>query len=309
MFGTRRRQSRILNVKVLALGLVVLAASACGENEIVHQLDEREANTILVVLDSKDISARKEKEEGRVITYKIVVSSKYASAARRILVDFDLPKSKSNRLADVFAESGMIPTQSEEKAKMLVGIQGEVEEKIRLIPGVLDVHAQVVIPAKDAVHDIKEDKPRPMASVVIVYQPIDGKIPYVAEDVKKAVAASVESMRADDVTILSYPNKPMSEMIAEAENLAAVGAGKASDGQAHSVGRLGPPTKKFVGVQIVDTRVNRTKFMTLLSVMGGMALFLLILAVVFLLGRIGLKKQLRKALAENTSYKKARGGE
>ncbi len=308
MFEARHRAFGIQTGRALSVVTLMLTLAACGENEIVHELDEREANAILVVLDSKDIDGRKEKEEGRVITWKIIVPAKYASEARRILVDFDLPKPKSNRLADVFAESGMIPTQSEEKAKMLIGIQGEVEQKLRLIPGVLDVHAQVVIPDKDAVHDIKEEKPHPMASVVLVYQPIEGKMPYLTEDVQKAVAASVEGMRPDDVTVLSYANQPLSELIAAGE-VSMAQKKNALNGAAAGAGIVGPPTKKFAGVQIVDTRANRTKFMTLIAGMGGLVVLLLIFTVVFLLGRIGIKKQLRKALAENSSYKKARGGE
>lgn len=306
MFGAARHQPMIF--RSLALALLVFSVSACGEDEIVHELSEREANAILVVLDSRDISARKEKEEGRVVTWKIVVPSKSGSDARKLLVDFDLPKPKSNRMADVFAEGGMIPTQSEEKAKMLVSIQGEVEQKLRLIPGVLDVHAQVVIPDKEAVRDIKKEPPGPMASVVIVYQPIDGKMPFLTEDVQKAVAASVEGMKYDDVTVLSYANKPLSELIAESGRSSSAG-NNANAGGNMAAGVVGPPTKKFAGVAIVDTRVNRTKFMTLMAVAGGLVVLLLILVVVFLLGRIGLKKQLRKALAENSSYRKARGGE
>ena len=104
-----------------------------------HDLSERDANEILVVLDTKGISARKEMAEGRVVTWKVIVPGSRASEARRILVDAELPKPKSLRLSDVFKESGMIPTASEEKAKMLMGIQGEIEQKLKLIPGVLDV--------------------------------------------------------------------------------------------------------------------------------------------------------------------------
>ena len=295
---------------LVALGLVSMlsfALVACGENEILHGLDEREANGILVVLDSKEIDARKEKEEGRVVAWKVVVPSKYAAEARSILVDFELPKRKSVRLAEVFAEGGMIPTASEEKAKMLVGIQGEIEQKLKLIPGVLDVHAQVVIPNKEAVRDVNTARPQATASVVVVYEPIGGKIPYAVEDIQKAVSASVEGMTPAMVTVLSYRNRPMSEIIAQ-HNQATMGTG--NDGvpaECPPAAAPATPIKKLIGVQIVDSKKNAYKLLTLLSVAGGLILLLLILTIIFLMGRVSLKKQLRKALAENLSYKKARG--
>ncbi|MFH1810891.1 MAG: hypothetical protein ABIJ09_19275 [Pseudomonadota bacterium] len=291
-------------VLVATLGLAMLA-SACGENEIVHGLDEREANAILVVLETKDIPARKDAEEGRVVTWKVTVPSKYAADARRTLVDYELPQPRSLRLSEVFAEGGMIPTQSEEKAKMLVGIQGEIEKKIKLIPGVLDVHAQIVIPDKEAVRDVNAARPQPMASVIIVYAPFDGKLPYNVEDIQKAVAASVEDMTPDRVTVLSYKQRPWSTLL-RAGGAADCPQPASGGGTAGAVAC--PPTKKIIGVELVSTKTNMTKFFSLLAVLGGLVVVLLILTMVFLLGRIGLKRQLRKALAENLSYKKARGG-
>lgn len=283
-------------VALAALALGALGLTACGENEIVHGLQEREANQILVVLESKEIPAKKVIEEGRVITWKVLVPSSAAHEARRILVDAELPQPKSTRLEDVFQETGMIPTQSEEKAKMLIGIQGEIEKKVKLIPGVLDVHAQIVIPDKEAVRDVNQAKPLPMASVVIVYEPVDGKMPYRTEDVQKAVAASVEELTPDRVTVLSYRNQPFSRRLAKG----ATEAGECPPG-------AGVKTKKMLGVQLVGGQKNMTKFMVLLSVAGGLIVLLLLLTIFFLLSRIGLKRQLSKALAENLAFKKARG--
>ena len=276
------------------LAVAALLLGACGVDEVVHGLSEREANQILVVLESKDVSARKEVEEGRTVTWKVLVPSNAGHEARRILVDAELPQPKSTRLQDVFAETGMIPTQSEEKAKMLIGIQGEIEKKVKLIPGVLDVHAQIVIPDRESVRDINQSKPLPMASVIIVYEPINNKIPYRTEDVQKAVAASVEDMTPERVTVLSYRNQPFSRRLLLTKDV---------DGEC-------PPSaaksKKVLGVQVVDGKKNMTKFMALLSVAGGLVLLLLLLTVFFLLSRIGLKRQLSKALAENLAFKKAR---
>jgi len=286
---------RTLGTTVL---FMALALTGCAWNPIVHDLTERDANEIMVVLDSKGIKSRKVVAEGRVVTWMIEVPESSATAARRILVDAELPKPKSLRLADVFKESGMIPTASEEKAKMLMGIQGEVEQKLKLIPGVLDVHCQVVIPDKEAIRDVNTTKPEPMASVVIVYDELKiGELPFRIDDIQKAVAASVEDLKPERVTVLPYKNRPISEILTK------IGArpGECPPGTATAAG-----SSKVLGISLTDSKGNLTKFYALVGGAGALAVLLFILFVATSIGRIGLKRQLAKALAENLAFKKAR---
>ncbi|MBN2359984.1 MAG: hypothetical protein JXR83_11070 [Deltaproteobacteria bacterium] len=278
--------------------VAALALGGCAKEEIMHDLSERDANEILVVLDTKGISARKEMAEGRVVTWKVIVPGSRASEARRILVDAELPKPKSLRLSDVFKESGMIPTASEEKAKMLMGIQGEIEQKLKLIPGVLDVHAQVVIPDKEAIRDVNAPKPDPMASVVIVYEETrPNELPFRIEDIQKAVAASVEDLKAERVTVLPYKNRSISERL----NKIAAKSGECPPAAGVPVG-----TVKVLGIQISDGKGNLTKFYALVGGAGALTVLLFVLFIFTSIGRIGVKRQLAKALAENLAFKKAR---
>lgn len=285
------------NLGMTAL-VVALALAGCAWNPIVHDLTERDANEIMVVLDSKGIKSRKVVAEGRVVTWLVEVPESSATTARRILVDAELPKPKSLRLADVFKESGMIPTASEEKAKMLMGIQGEVEQKIKLIPGVLDVHCQVVIPDKEAIRDVNQAKPEPLASVVIVYEPLVGdQLPFKIEDIQNAVAASVEDLKPARVTVLPYKNRPLADIINKVGGATAAGC---------------PPVTATAGavrvmtIQLTDGKGNVAKFYALVGGVGALAVLLFILFITTSIGRIGLKKQLAKALAENLAFKKAR---
>jgi len=284
-------------LRFCALAWIACAAllTGCAEDALVHQLDEREANAILVVLESRGIPARKLMEEGRVVTWQVLVPARYSDEARKILVDFELPKPKSTRLFEVFKESGMIPTQSEEKAKMLVGIQGEIEEKLKLIPGVVGVHAQVVIPDKEAIRDVNEVKPQPMASVILVYKLLDGKLPFKPTDVQQAVASSVEGLTPDRVTVLSYEHQPLSRLL------------EASRGPQAAAGAA-VPTREILGIKLVYDRHNITRFTIVMIGLGVLVALLLVFTIVFAAGRVSTRRQLRKALAENLAYRKARTG-
>ena len=278
--------------------VVALALTGCAWDPIVHGLTERDANKILVVLDTKGIKGKKVVAEGRVVTWMVLVPESSAPEARRLLVDAELPMPKSLRLQDVFKESGMIPTQSEEKAKMLMGIQGEVEQKLKLIPGVLDVHCQVVIPDKEAIRDVNQARPEPMASVVIVYEPITGnELPFRIEDVQKAVAASVEDLKPERVTVLPYKNRPISEIINKVLGPTPAGCPQ--------VAATASGTVKVLTIQLADSKGNLAKFYALVGGGGALAVLLFILFIAISVGRIGVKKQLAKALAENLAFKKA----
>ena len=58
--------------------------------------------------------------------FKIAVAPGDANDAWRILTDNHLPRHKDNGYAEVFATAGLIPTASEEKAKMMQAIEGEI---------------------------------------------------------------------------------------------------------------------------------------------------------------------------------------
>ena len=98
----------------MALALLISLVSACeGENELVQGLDEAEANEILVVLDAKQVPAKKVKLDGRVITFSITVPESDARTALRVLVANKLPRRRPTGLAEVYpaGSGGLIPTR------------------------------------------------------------------------------------------------------------------------------------------------------------------------------------------------------
>ena len=144
--------------KVSLLGLL-LTLQGCAKEEVVHALTEFEANEIVYVLESGGIKAAKEKEEGgRIVTYKVVVPGGEAHEARKMLVDNQLPRPKSMTLDKVYdpANKGLIPTATEEEAGYQMAVQGEIVQKLKSIPGVVEAHVTIVKPKKDMVRDMTE---------------------------------------------------------------------------------------------------------------------------------------------------------
>jgi len=203
---------RVAPLLFVAVVLASLTSACDSPKDIVHGLDEFEANEILVVLEAKGISGDKTREEGRVVAYTVIVPESDSRDAMRILVANKMPKRRPLGLAEVYPAGGggLIPTKSEEKAKFLMALQGEIERKLQRLPGIQSAHVSVVQPDKDIVRDLDTPPPAATASVAIVYNAFDdrGTSLISQDEVQKLVAASIEDLKPANVAVVMKPNQP-----------------------------------------------------------------------------------------------------
>jgi len=182
----------------------LLLSSACSVETIVHRLDEKEANSIVVLLDENGIVATKAAlDTGREVFYHIAVPANERLRAMRILESNNYPRRAIQGYAEVFSESGLIPTSAEEKAKNLRAIEGEIERQIRLVAGVLDVEVNVVIPEESPLRTAEDATSPPKASVAIKYLGGTQDVkPITVVSVQDIVAAAVEKLTPDHVAVM-----------------------------------------------------------------------------------------------------------
>jgi type III secretion protein J len=192
--------------------LLVSSAAACGANEIQHDLSERQANQILVLLEGAGIDAQKARDpKARESLYTVIVAAGDSARARRLLVERDMPRRESKGMADTFSSApGLIPTAMQERARLIAALSGEVEKKLRIIPGVMDAHATVVLPENDPLRDADTAPQRATASVVYRFTPSepDGNPPITEGEVKTLVAASVPGLSPNDVVVIARAGAP-----------------------------------------------------------------------------------------------------
>ncbi len=186
----------------LALGLV-----ACGTETIGHKVDEREANRIIEVLADNNVTAAKMmRDTGREVYFLISVPAKQRLEAIRVLNQNELPRRADRGYGEVFSEGGLIPTSSEERAKELSALEGEIERQLKLIDGVLDVQVQIVVPEESALRTTQEQQPTTTASATVKYLPGEGGSKPLSElQVRSVVAAGVEKLTPDNVVVLMTP--------------------------------------------------------------------------------------------------------
>ncbi|MBI1946113.1 MAG: hypothetical protein HYS27_10475 [Deltaproteobacteria bacterium] len=288
---TTTRTQRLLWV---FLACAVALASGCGpSHDIVSGLDQLEANEILVVLRAKGIDGEKIKEEGRVVTFAVLVKDVDVDDALRLLVANKLPRTRSQGLKEVYPPGGggLIPTKSEEKAKFLMAMQGEIERKLKALPGIVQAHVSVVQPDKDIVRDLDTPPPPATASVAIVYNAIDerGSATVKEDEVRNLVAASIEDLRPPNVTVVMKKNAP-GNLIDDVVSSSAV--------------EQAPAAATAFGLKLADK--GSWQRLQLFAV-GFLAVT--VLGIAFGMGGLvrsmGLKKRVAKAEAELASVRKA----
>jgi len=177
---------------------------------IQHKLKEREANEIITVLKKNGIEATKLKDEsGREVLWTIVIPKSEAQKTLRILQENSLPRRKDKGFNEIYGAAGMIPTATEERAKYLMAISGEMARTLKRIDGVLDARVHIVIPKQKILKNPTDKPPPPRASVLLIIRarprPLLKK-----RQVKQLVAGSLESLAQKDISVVMIPRVKVS---------------------------------------------------------------------------------------------------
>lgn len=190
-----------------ALAALAALLPACSV-EIQHQLTEKEANEILVVLERRGIATQKVKEEGgREPTWAIAVSKANAAAAAMLLRENELPRPRSPGF-EIFNRGSLIPTATEERAMFLQALAGELSRTLSSVEGVLDARVHVNIPQNDDLSD-RSVRPEPTASVLLKYRVLPDAAkkgaPISEEQVQALVSRAVQDLKPTSVSVVMTP--------------------------------------------------------------------------------------------------------
>ena len=207
--------------------MLTLCAGGCREDvEIAAAVSEAEANRIVVQLRDHGVdSARLEKQTAAIGRFSVHVTRRDEPAARKIVVRNDLLEPQGAALTAAFEKGGLIPSATAERARLMAGLGASLARTLETVDGVLRVRVHVMLPdkANDMLAPTKEP-PAPTASVLIVHaagplassspsQPTANVAattvvrPIAADDVKRLVAAAVEGLELDAVTVV-YSTAP-----------------------------------------------------------------------------------------------------
>ncbi len=152
-----------------ALVLAVAVLAGCGREEILHGLDEPQANEVLVALDEGGVGGRKLREDGADGRWTVAVAGSDAGRAQRILAQRALPRARPAGFGEVFTKGSMLPTPTEEHALYLHALGGELARSIEAIDGVVEARVHLGLPQPDPLRPGERAMPR--AAVLVKCRP------------------------------------------------------------------------------------------------------------------------------------------
>ena len=278
--------------KHLLLTLFFLLTSvACKDSAIVHDLKERDANEILVILAKQGIKASKESvEKNQEVTWIVKVDEKDGPEARKTLVANRLPRVRHGGLSGICQDAGLILTPKTEKCREILAFKGELINSLESIPGVVSADVVLNLPDKEEFPDENTPPPRPTASVTLrVLKEASEQTKLTEGKVQEFIANGVSGLDSRDVAvIISYEDAGLYAKltqgdfaIAEEETLA--------DGKIPSVLEASEELTSVGGLKLESESAKKFK---LIAVMFLVLFLLLTGAFLFALLRIArLKKQ------------------
>ncbi len=177
---------------------------------IVNALDEREANEILVFLNSKNIEAVKVMSTAaaggggqKAILWDISVKSEDAVQAMQMLNQAGLPRRRGQNLLNLFSNVGLVPSEMQDKIRFQAGLADQIANTIRHIDGVLDTDVVISYPKEDPLLPAAE-KGKITASVYVKHNGVlDDPNAHLITKIRRLVSAAVTGLDFDNVTVIS----------------------------------------------------------------------------------------------------------
>lgn len=183
---------------VLAL-LPVLAA--CGDEVLLHRVDEPQADQVLVALADAGLPARKERAGSEDGGFTVVVPPSEAPAARTVLSARDLPRARPPGFSELFGSPGLVPTPLEEHARYLHALSGELERTFASLDGVLGARVHLALPVPDPLRPDVRGAPR--AAVLLKCRPeTRAALEAQVEGLRRVVAGAADGLDPSSVAIL-----------------------------------------------------------------------------------------------------------
>jgi type III secretion protein J len=184
------------------LALVALPwMTACGDEVLLHRLDEGQANQVLVALGDSGVTARKGRDDGDETSFEVAVRPSEASRARSVLAVRDLPRARSPGFSDLFGSPGLVPSPLEEHARYLHALSGELSRTVESFDGVIGARVHLALPVQDPLRP--EARKTPRASVLVKCRPdARARIEEQADGLRRIVAGAAEGLEPGAVALV-----------------------------------------------------------------------------------------------------------
>jgi type III secretion protein J len=176
-----------------------LALPGLGCSTAIQQgIDEAAANEVLTSLARAGIPASKARDENG---YSVTVAAGDALGAMELLRSLGLPRGPRAGLGEVYKSPSLLPTPTEERARYVAGLSGEIERSLEAFDGVVLARVHLVLPEHDPFSI--DGVPRVPARAAVLLKLRAGQAAPIGEaEARKLVAGSVPGLDPAAVAVV-----------------------------------------------------------------------------------------------------------
>jgi type III secretion protein J len=183
---------------------LAMALAGCSGEEILHGLDEPQANEILVALDEGGVGATKARDDAAEGAWTVSVPARDAPRAHRLLAERELPRTRPPGFGDVFGKGSMVPTPTEEHARYLHALAGELARSVESIDGVIEARVHLGLPQDDPLRPGERRAPR--GAVLVKCRPSAcGGVRALEGGIRALVAGAADGLEPSAVSVVVAP--------------------------------------------------------------------------------------------------------
>lgn len=287
------QKNKKIRLFVLLFGISLFAA--CSQIILYSDLNQEDANKVLVLLERNGIDATlKQERRQNEIFWSVQIDPKMASKARELIVSSQVISPRAPGLQEVYQTKGgggWIKSPAEERARYLLALKGEIINSLKRLPEIVDVDVVLNMPEEEGLHS--ELPKRPTASVVVKAKTPELGQPALSEmKIQQFVANAVEGMSPRDVAVLLHYLAPEGAILRPGETILLTKMNESKGGEGVSEEPLKEPVQ-LMGLTL-DT-ASRQRLKIYLVIFFGVLTVLSIALVVSIL-QASRNRQTLKAL-------------
>lgn len=190
---------------LIFLSLSVILFGCSTKSTIVNNVPEREANEIVVLLNSKGILAEKVPAPVSAVGggstemfWNINVPAEKITEALSVLNHAGLPRFKGTSLLDLFGAQGLVPSDTQDKIRYQEGLSEQLATTIRKMDGIMDANVQITFPSDDL------PAKKITASVYVKHRGIlDNPNSLAITKIKRLVSSAVPGLTIENVSVIT----------------------------------------------------------------------------------------------------------
>lgn len=192
---------RRVSLSLLVLWLACLT-TACGEKPIAKVSTEAEAIEIVDLLkengfdvDKTEVGETDKKQWSIFIRSGLFGGDDEAAYVMQVMRDNGYPRPTDKGMENAYENQGMFPSESAQRAQRLKELKTEIERQIRLLPNVVRVNVNLVMPEESA---WSFNPYAATAGVVVVHK---DKPAFTPEQIQHLVARGVPNLKPENVSV------------------------------------------------------------------------------------------------------------